>query len=651
MKRKKNDNLVDPQGDTHVEVEDKYQIKDEISHILDRSGMWIGSTINDFVQNYVYVPSRNKFLLKDMISHNAGLEKVIDEVFTNSIDEYRRSKTKAALFDITQINVTLNSDGTCIIEDNGGIPVVIHKETGEYVPKMIFGMLRTSSNYDDSENKEWVGTNGLGAKVTNIFSEWFVVETCDGKNAYKCRWENNMKVVSSEEVTKSGGSTKNAGAEHYTRVSFKIDLNRFDLEKIDTGNIRLFQKHCIDAAAANPGLIVNFVSDIADGKLNGSWKFENFQEYVKLYVFNEINEEDMLSIKSGSDDMVLWFGSGIENIGFVNGALCCKGTHIKKIQKQITDVLVSHCHKNGMDLITEKDVLSRFSVFVSCTIHNPVYDSQAKTCLATKIEPLKLRIENRILTLLKESNLMIMLNDYYNIKYKEQKKKELRSLNNIIKSTKSRKLIAAGVVDPTINELWLFEGTSASSGFRKARNYYQAAYLLRGKVKNTVNLGRSQILDNVEFREILAILGLQFEKPEENIKKIRFSKIVICTDADHDGAHICGLLLAFFSKHFPELFASQKIFIAQSPIIIAEKGAKAEHFYNQHEWDVVKDKYTGYDITYTKGLGGLKDADYKNMLQSPKLLRMRMEKEDSKSVDVWFDTSTDVRKELIMLEG
>lgn len=633
-------------------IEEKYQSKDEITQILDRSGMWIGSSINECVTESIYYPSKNILKETENISFNAGLHKLIDEVFSNSVDEYRRSKTtkKDSLFDVNKITVEINSNGYCCITDNGGIPVQIHKETGVYVPKMIFGMLRTSSNYDDTQDKEWVGTNGLGAKLTNIFSSYFEVETCDGKNLYKCRWENNMREVGEESIT----PTK----EHYTKITFQIDLPRFEIDKIDTGNLRLLQRHCIDSAASNLGLIIDFKSDIADKKLNSVWKFDSFKDYVMMFIDKDmkLNDSDFMEIKTGRDTIILGFGISVPDMGFVNGALCNRGTHIRKIQKQVAEYMTVICQKEDMELITEKDVISRFTIFVNCIVHNPSYDSQSKTCLATKIDSSKLKIDDKSLTKLKTSTLFSLLKDYYNIKYKEEKKKELRKLNTAVKNTKSKKLIIPGIKDKSKNELWIFEGNSANGGFRKMRNNYQAAYLLRGKIKNTLNLSRSQIVENQELREIIAILGLQFEKPLENVQNIQYSKIVFCTDMDADGDHICGLLISFFAKHFPELFGKGVIFRALSPIIIVNNNSKkkeSEYFYNMRDWELNKEKYNSakFDIQYTKGLGGLVDGDYKEMLQNPKFLKFSLEKDDKEVITIWFDKSTSMRKEILMSEN
>lgn len=632
------------------DLSSKYQVKDEIEHILDRQGMWIGSAVSELVTAALYFPSKNMIQLRDNIPYNQGLNKLIDEVLSNSVDEFRRSKQaiKDSLFDITRINVTVNTDGHVVIEDNGGIPVIKHNQTKEYIPYMIFGMLRTSSNYDDSQEREVVGTNGLGAKLTNIFSKKFRVETCDGKNLFDCTWNNNMRdfVMADVKETKS----------HFTRITFDIDLERFgDINNIDLGTIRLLQRRCIDSAATNPGLLVTFNSDAGNGVMNSEWKFGDFKEYITLYqqtdADNKLSDENIISFRQGKDSVYIVYNSTLPNIGFVNGVMCCEGTHIKKIQNQIADKMLEICKKNGMDVITHNDIISRFSVFVNCTIINPQYDSQAKTRLSSNIPNNQLSFGEKFLSSLKDSGLYQSLVDYYDVKYKEVKKRELRKLNNTIKSTKIKKLISPGISNPSKNELFIFEGNSAAGGFRKARNVYQAAYLLRGKIKNTYNLSKEQILENQELRELLAILKLKFGSPNDNIKNISMNKIIFCTDMDYDGHHICGLLITFFKKHFPELFIHKKIYRALSPIVIAERGKDVKYFYNMNDYEKESQNLRGYDIRYTKGLGGLVDRDYNEMLNNQKLVEFWGDSDTDKTISIWFDKSTEIRKEILMSEN
>lgn len=630
-------------------LEDKFQVKTEIEHILDRSGMWIGSIYSEQLDYLLYQPSTNKIIPVKNTMYNAGLLKLIDEIISNSIDEYRR---KDSMFKLTEIWVEANQDGTIIVRDNGGIPVVIHKGTNLILPEMIFGHLRTSSNYDDTQERDWIGTNGLGAKLTNIFSKEFSVETADGKNKIKIEWSNNMRDSNKDEINFPKGFKLIKTNEHFTETKFKIDLERFELEQLSLSTIRIIQKRCIDGAASNIGLKINFKSDIADGKLDSEWVFENFDDYVKLHLSAEQQSQKILSFNSRQFNLRLLPSIGF-NVGMVNGAICSEGTHMTRIESQIINKLLSICEDEDMDLFTARDISNRISLFVSTSIPNPTYDSQTKTKLTNKIDKYALTISKDFLEQLKTSDIYENLKDYYHIKYAAEKAKQTRKLNASIKTTKSKKLITCISQKASDTELWLFEGNSASNGFRKHRDpITQSAYLLRGKVRNTFGLKRETILENVELREVLAVTGLLFDTPKGNLKNIKFNKIVIASDMDYDGHHICGLLIAFFGKHFTEIIKSGKLYRALSPVIIGSCPKKDKlYFYSEQEYnEYIKTKSVkGYEFIYTKGLGGLEDIDYRQMLHNQKLIQFTIQDlYDIESINIWFSKQIETRKQIIL---
>lgn len=616
-------------------IEDKYQILSDIDHILLRPGHQLGNMHTEIVGYNLFKPSENK-IVNINVPYNAGLLKLVDEVLTNSIDE-RNNATR--LFDVTEINVEAYSDGKIIIRDNGGIPIKIHQQTQVYLPQMIFGMLRTSSNYTDT--REGAGLNGLGSKLANIFSTKFNVETCDGKLKFNGHWSNNMKEFTGDKVI----PTK----DHYTQTTFHIDLKRFEIEKLDISTVQIIQKRCIDAAASNIGLKVTFKTDLAGGKLDSSWEFESFTEFVKLHL-NKPNETQILEFKSsnGKDDVCILPNIGY-NFGFVNGAICSDGTHMKKVINQISEKLLDLLKvEKGIELITPTDIKNEMTIFCRTKLMNPDYDSQAKDKLTSKIASTTLNLNQEFLDKLKGSDIFNNLVDYYNVKYLKEQKAQLRKLNKELKVTKSKKLIKCTSTNTNLTELWLFEGTSASNGFKEARNpILQACYLLRGKVKNTFNLTKAEIVENQELKEIIATLGLQFNDPKGNIKNCRFGKIIIATDADNDGSHITGLLITFFAKNFPELIIDGRLYRALSPIIIASKGKEEKMYYSQDDFNKDEENLKGWDIAYKKGLGALENHHYLDFVANKRLEQFVLENGYMETIKVWFDKSTEQRKAIL----
>ena len=181
-------------------IEETYRSMDEITHILSRPGMYVGSNGEETRQMYLYDRAAGRMGLEE-VTYVPALLKIFDEVLSNSCDEFRR-KTNLGL---TQVDVTVEPDtDTITVRDDGGIPVVMHREAGCYVPEFIFGRLRTSSNYDDTEDRSVIGTNGVGSALCNVFSKEFRIDTCDGKNRYRRTWKDNMNTLCDDlKVTKT----------------------------------------------------------------------------------------------------------------------------------------------------------------------------------------------------------------------------------------------------------------------------------------------------------------------------------------------------------------------------------------------------------------------------------------------------------------
>ena len=308
-------------------IEEKYQELSEIQHILNRPGMWVGSTKSEEKDSFIYNDKTGKFAMK-ITNYIPAMLKVVDEVISNSCDEFRRKDNMG----LTELRVVINKDnGEIIVRDNGGIPIVKHKEAGVYVPEFIFGRLRTSSNYDDTEDRNVIGTNGVGSALCNVFSTFFEIESADGKNEFHRSWSDNMEKLNNDlKVTKCGKKT------HYTQTRFKLDFSRFetDSKTFDEDFINIIHKRCIDAAAANPGLKVIFNC----GGEDIEWKFKKLDEYIDLYS-NILNVADKIPFENDLCTALIFPDSSVD-VGFVNGAECSKGTHMRALRQEINQAVV-----------------------------------------------------------------------------------------------------------------------------------------------------------------------------------------------------------------------------------------------------------------------------------------------------------------------
>ena len=458
-------------------IEEKYKSMDEISHILMRSGMYVGSTKYEEKDMFVYNSKIGKFEMK-VVNYIPAMLKVVDEVISNSVDEFRRKDNMG----LTEISVNINTDtGEIIIKDNGGIPVVKHKDVGIYVPEFIFGQLRTSSNYDDNEDRNVIGTNGIGVKIANIFSSEFEVKSADGKNEITVNWKDNMRECVSKNVTKCGKKT------HYTQTRFILDFSRFDtdLKTFDNDFINIIHKRCIDAAAANPGLKVIF-NDTEE------WKFKKLDEYIDLYS-NILNIADKIPFEN--DLCIAWiFPDSSVDVGFVNGAECSKGTHMRAIRNEINQAIVNYLiKKDKLKDLTTRAVDGKYSIFININVSNPMYDSQTKDTLTTPVDKfskdnsIKWEVSEKFLNKILKSEIINLVRDWYKQKSAAEDEKALRKINRETNKGLKRpdKYITCSSRKKAERQLWIFEGDSAKAGLRGGRNpEIQAGLIMRGVPPN-----------------------------------------------------------------------------------------------------------------------------------------------------------------------
>lgn len=613
-------------------IEEKYKELTEIEHVLHRPGMWVGSIKEEERPVFLYDNGEEKMVLKT-ITYSPAMLKLFDEILSNSCDEYRREDNMG----LTSIAVSLDmSEGEISITDNGGIPVVKHKTAGMYVPEFIFGQLRTSSNYDDEEDRNVIGTNGVGSSITNIFSKKFTVTTCDTKNKICVEWKNHL----SQKATGNPMKYK----DHWTNINYVLDFSLFEDYKKNgytSDFASIVEKRCIDAAAANLGLKVEFqLWDNGIMQHSSKWNFKKFEDYMELY--SDFYEEDnIISIKDKNKQIWICPDSVID-VAFVNGAECSKGTHIKAVRNPISKAICEVLKKKHKIDVTSKAVDAKYGIFGLFDISNPSYNSQTKEELTTsqenfyKDKSIKFEIPDAFIAKCQKSEIVDLVIDWYKQKVDAENQKEIRKLNKQAKKLfRSDKFIDCNSKKKEERQLWLFEGDSAKSGFRINRDpMTQAGYIMRGVPKNSYGLSPVQVMKNEVFADIVNILGLQWGE-HNDVSKLSYSKIIICSDMDYDGSKIASLLLVFFN-HFPELFEQNVICRSISPIIVARKGTDEKKYFSLEDYKKDEKKLKGYKILYNKGLGGLDNTLYKEMMRQPIFHYFTKDEFSDKMIRKWF---------------
>lgn len=620
-------------------IEEKYQQLSEVEHVLLRPGMWVGSIKDEERSCFVYDIDEEKMIIKDIVYAPAML-KLFDEVLSNSCDEYRRKDNMG----LNKITIKINKKEQEIsVIDNGGIPIVKHKEAKMYVPEFIFGQLRTSSNYDDTEDRNVIGTNGVGSSLTNIFSKKFTVISCDKKNQINVSWTDNMSKKSTPNITKS--------KDHFTNISFILDFDRFDQKEkgLTDEFIEILHKRCIDAAAANPGLKIIFEC----GDLKTEWKFSRFEDYMDLYS-DYYDKDNVISYKDNKKQFWICPDSTID-VAFVNGAECSKGTHIKAVRYPVGHVICEQLKKKHKIEVTNKAVDNKYGIFGIFDISNPSYNSQTKEELNTPQENFykdgsEFNIPDNFLKKCQNSEIVDLVVDWYKKKLEAEDSKTLRKLNKDASKglKRSTKYIPANSKKRIERQLWIYEGDSAGRGFRVARDpQIQAAYTMRGVPPNALGMSPLQIMKNDVFNDLVSVIGLKFGS-DFDINNINFGKIVISTDADVDGDRICALLLLFFSTNWPELIEKNIVCRSISPIIIANKGKESRKYYSIEDFNKESSKLKNYEIKYCKGLSGLNAKETKEMMREPIFHYFTKDNQADHFFKKWFGKDADIRKDLMV---
>ncbi len=607
-----------------MSIDKKFKKLDDIDHVILRPGMYIGS-IKPHTSNK-WIISDNKVELKQL-TYNPGFLKIFDEIITNSVDESKRKGSK-----LNTIKVNITSDDINIW-DNGGIPVVKHTEHKEWIPEMIFSNLKAGSNFDDSEERSWAGTNGVGSTLTNIYSKKFTISTCDGKNYFTQTFSDNMRKKTSPSVKKSTKS--------HTQISFQPDFDKFDMTSIDEDHFKMIEKRVYDLAACNTHLKIYFNNNLIN--------FKSFEDYIKLYV-----DDYFYEVKKGSDWSVgiALSENGFQQVSFANSTETYDGgTHVDYIMSQIITALREFFLKKHKVDVKPSELKNHMFLFLNSTVINPSFSSQTKEKLITEVKEFgtTFEISSKLIQSILKSEIVNSILDWIQQKKNAEENKLQRDLNKKLGKIKVEKLIDAKGKDRWKYSIGLFEGDSAISAFRKYRDpQTMGAFALKGKFVNVSEMNNSKLVQNQEVVNLMAAIGLKLGQSID-IKTLRYGRILFYVDADVDGNSIAGSLLNFFHKYWPDMFDRRMIYKVETPIVVAvpkQKGKNKVLFYNQTEYNnwSLKNNLKNWEIKYKKGLAALVDDEYKDIINKPRITCITKDDFSSNSLDIWFGKSSDLRK-------
>ncbi|AOA63330.1 DNA topoisomerase 2 [Komagataella phaffii CBS 7435] len=612
----------------NVNVSDQYQKLSQLEHILKRPDTYIGSVEKHESEQWIY-NKETESMERKVVSIVPGLFKIFDEILVNAADNKIRDPS------MKNIEVTIKPEENLIeVKNDGkGIPVQIHDKEHIYIPELIFGNLLTSSNYNDDQKKVTGGRNGYGAKLCNIFSTEFIVETYDKSSGklYTQRWSQNMGKTDKPVIKSIKKATE------YTKVSFRPDLAKFNMTELDEDILGVLRRRVFDLCGS--------VRDISV-KLNGEkLKIRNFKQYVEMYVKALEHKNDPIKTEDSSllpppsssspsqtivyqtlnDRWEIAFAvsdSTFNQVSFVNSiATTSGGTHVNFIADQIVKKIEKEIKtKNKKAMIKPFQIKNNMFLFINCLVENPAFTSQTKEQLTTRASQFggkKTEVPDDFIKKILRTGIVDAILDIAAMNAdKALKKNDGSRKNRITGYPKLEDANKAGTKEGYKCTLILTEGDSASSlavaGLAVVGRDYYGVYPLRGKMLNVREASADQIMKNAEIQAIKQIMGFQHKKnyTPENINSLRYGHIMIMTDQDHDGSHIKGLIINFLESSFPGLLKVPNFLlefitpIVKVTITSGPEKRKVIPFYSMPEYEAWREQNTeSFKQKYYKGLG------------------------------------------------
>lgn len=626
--------------------------KDQRWHVRNRITLVFGSNDIEDLETYIYTTNGVEF--KAVKFHQAK-SKAIEEILDNSIDEYYRGH-------VTEIHTVLSPDKkTVTIEDNGiGFP--LDKIPGVYTE------FRTGSKFKDEEVDEkgylyrTLGQNGLGAAATCLTSDYFAATV----RHYNSKNEATFEFIDGALQTKK---TKPKAFKGASGVRVTLQLSK-EVYKNNEINEDLLRKRIIDLAYNNPGLAFYFNGEkylFKKGLLELAQRIdsENAQSFGEDAFIYEAENAKGKKVKGKIDfHLSVCFNKKNDEkekfISFVNSTPTFDGgfhhDRVKRIFINSIKEKVERLIKKEKISIVDNDVLAGVTFVMGITMPNPRFESQTKRKLVrdTQLEKglEKFMEENMDKFIRRNKEFMDIIVERAKSRHRYQELKDASIKGKKAKRQRVEKLLDANErKDRDLCTLFICEGDSAIGGLRSARNkLYQGGIALKGKPMNVMQATINDVLNNQEFMDIMASIGLTIGQPAV-VSDLRYSKIVFLADSDVDGGHINTLLTNFFFQFWPELFEQGAIQFAKAPLfeVITDKETIFVESPGQLE-ELKKSSVKIKEIQRNKGLGEMSPEAFKHVLSREEFTKINVDDLQSAKhiLDVCFGRDTNLRKDLLI---
>lgn len=557
-----------------------------------------------------------------------GLHHLVFEVVDNSIDEVLAGSCDC-------IFVIVHKDNSVTVSDNGrGIPVEPIPGVGKSALEVVMTTLHAGGKFGGEGYKVSGGLHGVGVSVVNALSEWLEVEIQRGGRVYFQRFKRGEPV---SDLTFTG-ETEQTG----TRVTFKPDQEIF--KDIDF-SFDILSQRLRELAFLNKGVLIILFDERKCKKHEFCYQggIVSFVEHLNhnkdtlhqppLYIYEDregIIVEVALQYNHSFMETIFTF---VNNINTQEG-----GTHLTGFKSALTRAINSYARQKG--LLKEKepnlsgeDVREGLTALISIKLKEPQFEGQTKTKLGnSEVEGIVKSIVEQGLGAYLEENPSVAkaivdkcINAARAREAARKAREVVRRQGTLDSASLPGKLADCSSQNPHNCEIYLVEGDSAGGSAKMGRDrHFQAILPLRGKILNVEKARLAKILDNEEIRTIITALGTGISE-DFNLKKLRYHRVIIMTDADVDGAHIRTLLLTFFYRYMPQLIIEGHIYIAQPPLYCAKKDKKEYYLYSDEELDEIRKKVgNGLRVQRYKGLGEMDPQQLWDTTMNPETRTIRM---------------------------
>ncbi len=542
------------------------QILEGLEAVRRRPGMYVGGTDQKALHHLIY------------------------EVVDNSIDE--------ALAGVcNKIDVTIHPDSAISVEDNGrGIPVEIHPEKKISALQVVMTVLHAGGKFGGGGYKVSGGLHGVGVSAVNALSEWCEVEVTKSGLVHSQRYERGIPM---NEVHVIGKAKPEA---HGTKTTFKFDPTIF--KESPEYRFETLVQRFREMAFVTRGVTINLVDLRVDRAMTFYFEggIRSFVRYLNknrenlhpvMYAEKQIESigvEVSIQYTNAFSESVFSFANTINTID--------GGTHMTGLRTAVTRVINDYARKNGLikdaeSNFTGDDTREGMTAIVSIKHPDPQFESQTKVKLMNpEVQTIVTQVVSESFGIFLEENPQaakaIIQKCLTSSRARDaaRKARDLVIRKSALESlTLPGKLADCSDRDSSKTELYIVEGDSAGGSAKQGRDrHFQAILPLRGKILNTERARLDKILGNNEVKSLISALGMGIGN-NMDISGLRYSRIIIMTDADVDGSHIRTLLLTFFFRHMPSLIDQGHLYIAQPPLYRLEHKKQARYLYSDQEKD------------------------------------------------------------------